>query len=348
MLETVSLCPTCYKKINAYISYENNIVVMRKECDVHGKFESIVERDASFFGQHYQYGTLGKNNTIILNMSNKCNMACKWCYFDADLEKEHDVDYYHNILHVGYRGFNWLLSGGEPTVRPGYFDFVKQAYDKGWHPSSITNMINLGREDFFAKTLHEHFVGADNSYMFSMSMQHPKNYSGEIYDMKLRALENIGRTELKAHCVMFSIQTLDELQYIREFYDDTKHLYRSIRVRTMFNNWNNEGEKDLYLSDLYKAAMYQFRDLTPVISTQHEISTPYAIYLELSDGSFLSLTSSPTVKNIDYNLCARPVYMVGVEGRCYSVPICMIVNEGIKKGYKDGFKIQHDGGTACM
>jgi hypothetical protein len=348
MINTISLCPVCYKKIEATLSYEDNLVVMRKECNVHGKFEAIVEKDASFFGHHYQYGTLGKNNTIILNMSNSCNMKCNWCYYDKNLTPEYGVDYYHQLLHVGYRGFNWLLSGGEPTVRSDYFDFIKQAYDKGWQPSTITNMINLGNPDFFRNTLNQYFVSGNNSYMFSMSMHHPKHYSGEVYNAKLMALKNIESTELKAHCVMFSIQSLDELQYIRSFYNDTKSLYRSIRIRTMFNNWNNEGEKDIYLSELYRAAMYEFRDLSPVISTQHEISTPYAIYLELSDGGFLSLTSSPTAHNIDYNLCARPVYMLGVEGRCYSVPICLIVNEGIQKGYKDGYRIQPKGDKSCM
>ena len=44
MLTTLSLCPTCYKKIPAEIHFTDG-VVMVKECDVHGQFIGLVEND---------------------------------------------------------------------------------------------------------------------------------------------------------------------------------------------------------------------------------------------------------------------------------------------------------------
>jgi hypothetical protein len=145
---------------------------------------------------------------------------------------------------------------------------------------------------------------------------------------------------------MFSIQTLDELDYIRDFYNATKHLYTMIRIRTMFKNWANKGDdNNLFSSDLHKAFIEKFGDLTPIQSRRTEQSNSYCQYLEMDNGMEVSLSSAPTVENVDYHLCSRPVFMLAQDGRCYPVPLAQIINEGISKGFKDGFTLE--GGPVC-
>jgi hypothetical protein len=204
-------------------------------------------------------------------------------------------------------------------------------------------MLQLADPDFFVRTMNpEHVTG--NTYRFAMSMQHPKNYSKEIEGLKYRALENIGRADLKAMCVMFSIQSLDELDYIRDFYNETKGLYSMLRIRTMFANWENKGSEKLFLSDLHKAFLEKFADLTPVVCNDIEQSNMYCLYMVMKDGMNVSLSSAPTVENVDYHVCSRPVYMLAMDGRCYPVPLAQIINEGISRGWKDGFQL---GGATC-
>ncbi len=177
-------------------------------------------------------------------------------------------------------------------------------------------------------------------YKFAMSMQHPKNCPQEILDQKFKALTNIEHMGLKAMCVMFSIQSLDELDWIRNFYNHTKDFYIMLRIRTMFKNWNNKGDKtQLFCSDLHKAFLTKFSDLHPRISREVEHSNAYCLYLKLDDNKYVSLSSAPTVENVDYHLTSRPVYMLAMDGRCYPVPLAQIVNEGIDMGYKDGFEL---------
>jgi len=340
---TLSLCPTCYKKIPAQVIYAQGNAIMVKECDEHGPFSAVMDT-AGHVSTFYRRGTRGNNNTIIIHAHNECNMTCSWCYYPMGKEKMQPFGYYHTLLEAAYRGFNLLLSGGEPTLRPDFFEFVREGWHNGWSMSSITNMIKLGDRDFFDRTMSSDFVtGA--TYRFAMSMQHPKNYNADILEQKVNALRNIERAGLKAMCCMFSITSLDELDYIREFYNASKNCYGMLRIRTMFKNWANKGDTStLRLSDLHAAFLAKFADLGPVISTRVEESNIYCLYLEMADGMQVSLSSAPTVENIDYHICSRPVFMLARDGRCYPVPIAQIVSEGIDKGWKDGFRL---GGELC-
>lgn len=347
MINTLSLCSTCYKKIPASIQMQDGMVVMTKTCDVHGPQTSVVERDPMHFTNFYRYGTMGNNNTIIIHAHNQCNMECDWCYYRMGCEKMQPAKYYHQLFNYPYQGYNLLLSGGEPTLRPDYFEFVKELYDFGWNPSSITNMLKLAEPDFYSKIQTREFVTGEY-IRFAMSMQHPKNYSPEILTKKMKALENIEQAGQKAMCVMFSISSIDELAYIREFYNHTKHCYKMLRIRTLFRNWANKDEESekIYLSDLHKAFTAVFHDLNPIQTNRVEQSNMYCLYLSIDDGMDVSLSSAPTVENVDYHMCSRPVFMLANDGRCYPVPLAQIVNEGFERGWASGMKIQ-EGGQTC-
>jgi len=338
MINTLSLCPICYRKIEAQVSFQNGLVVMSKACPEHGPFSAIVEKDIQHFSNFYSEGTLGNNNTIIIHTSGNCNMSCPWCYFPMGQIPDKPASYFNMILGQ-YRGWNLLMSGGEPTIRPDFFKFTKEMALLGWKMGAITNMLKLGEEEFYSKAL-ESPLHQGNMMHFAMSMQHPKNYSSEVLKRKVAALQRLDESGKQAMCAMFSIQTLDELDYIRTWYDASRNLYPMLRIRTMFGNWADKGDKNkLFLSDLHKAFLWKFADLMPKISLNVEKSNIYCLYLEMSDGMQVSLSSAPTVENIDYHQCSRPVFMLAEDGKCYPVPICQIISEGITAGWKDGYKL---------
>ena len=339
MLKTLSLCSTCYRKVEAGIDYQNGSVVMIKECPEHGTTSAMVEKDIQHFSNFYSEGTLGNNNSIIIHTNDTCNMSCPWCYYPKEEKPQKDFSYYDTVLGM-YRGYSLLMSGGEPTISQNFFDFVEEGRSFGWRMSAITNMLKMADQEFFAKVLDSSLVEG-NLVKFAMSMQHPKNYSKEILIQKTNALKALESNGKLAMCAMFSIQTLDELDFIRDWYDSTKHLYAMLRVRTMFGNWVDKGNKNkLWLSDLHKAFLHKFSDLLPKQSLRSEKSNIYCLYMEMKDGMQVSLSSSPTVENLDYHQCSRPVLMLAEDGKCYPVPICQIISEGIDKGYKDGYKLQ--------
>jgi len=313
---------------------------MHKQCPDHGDFESLVDPDFQHVSNFYQHGTMGNNNAIIVHIHNECNMNCEWCYYGGC--KVRSMQFTDQLLRDPYygQGFSLMFSGGEPTIRPDYIEFVADAYNRGWRPSTITNMIQLADKGFFKKTLTPAFIDQE-SYRFALSFQHPKNYSKAIYELKLQALVNIRKHHLKASCLVFSIQSLDEVEWIKDFYDGTKDLYHLLRIRTMFHNWKNEGEKQIFLSELHKKFIEVFGEqYCPVQCSMIEQSNIYCLYMQTNEGRHVSLSSAPTVHNLDYHICSRPVLMVGPDYRCYPVPIAQIVEEGIAKGWQSGRKIK--------
>lgn len=338
MIHTLSLCPVCYKKVNADIINHDGAAWMFKECDVHGKFSALVEHDASFLTTFYKEGTLGLNRSIIVHSHNECNMSCKWCYYPMGRERILPVKEVDQILGM-YRGFTIMLSGGEPTIDPEFFLKLNQYKSLGWNTSAITNMVALA-DDRFIDTAMESPLRVGDTLNFACSFQHPKNHPAEITEAKFKALHNMEVRGVKPACLMFSVQSLDELDWIEEFYSRTRGHYPMIRIRGMFRNWAAKGiEKEFYLSDLYKAVCQKFGKYMPTQSTKYEHSNMYCLYLGLDDGTQLSLSCAPSVEDVDYHQCSRPVYMLARDLRCYPVPLAQIVNEGIDNGWKDGFKL---------
>jgi len=322
---------------------------MEKECDVHGRFVSMVEPSWAHVSNFYRNGSVGRNNSIIIHVNESCNMHCPWCYYKPGMEPTHDLQFYNQLLweQYGSRGFALMLSGGEPTLRPDYLEFVKEAYRCGWNPSTITNMISLADDGFFNQTINPAWLGRDGNYKFAMSFQHPDNYSAAILELKMKALENLRKLQgARAACVMFSIQNLGELDFIKEFYDDHRHLFSMLRIRTMFHAWGNKGEKQLYLSDLHAAFLEKFSDYTPIQCDRIERSNIYGMYLQTHEMRDISLMSAPTVHGIDYHQCSRPVLMFAPDLRCYPVPIAQCIYEGMAAGWKDGYKIRE--GITCL
>ena len=337
MINTLSICPTCYKKIPAQIVCQYNTAWMIKTCDVHGKFETIVDPEYSHVAAYYNTTTLGKNKAILVPINSDCNMSCEWCYTkDVSTEIKPPEFYNNQLLELRLQGYTMLLSGGEPTIIPGFFAYCADLMRMGWPVVTMSNMIKFADKEFL-----EEFVGiglvTNKTLHADFSMQHPRNYDGMVCANKFQALANIESLGLKANCIQFSIQDLDELDWIRSFYDMTKHLYRNIRIRTMYGFWNDKSPK-IYLSQLHRRFMEVFGDLTPVQGDTIESSNLYSIYMR-DEHCGISLSSAPTVHNVDTRVAQRPTYAYAQDGKFYSFPVAQIINEGIQKGWYGGFKI---------
>lgn len=341
MINTLSICPTCYKKIPAKLYGQNGAVWMAKECSQHGHFSALVEKDQSFFTAFYREGTLGKNKSIIIHTYDKCNLNCSWCYYKMGEEEILSPEEINQVLGQ-YRGWNLMLSGGEPTIDPRFFRKVSKLHSLGWSLSCITNMTQLANKDFLAQAMDSP-LHVGNTLAFACSYQHPKNHPEWAANAKIEALINMERAGVQPSCIMFSIQDLGELEYIKAFYDKTRGCYPMLRIRTMFRNWGANGiKKEIFLSDLYKKFCKVFGDELPQQSFDYEHSNLYCLYLKTPDCT-ISLSSGPSVDDVDYHQCSRPVFMLARDKRCYPVPLAQIINEGISNGWKDGLKLASKG-----
>jgi len=302
----------------------------------------MVEKDASILNTFYNTETMGLNKSILVPVVDVCNMECSWCFYPmAGKEPKTAQDFDRSLLDYKIQGFNLLLSGGEPTLRPDFLEFYRALKTLGWDVYTMSNMLKFGDEGFFKEAIEAGCVDtATNTFKASFSMQHSKNYPDEIYKQKVEALMNLERHGLHANCIQFSISSLDELSWIRQFYDDTKRLYKHMRIRTMYGNWKNKGDQNkIWLSDLYRAFLGEFEGYIPTVTNHPEVSNLYSIYMRTMHGG-VSLISAPTVENIDLLNARRPTLSLAPDGKCYSVPVAQIVSEGLDNGWYNGFQIK--------
>lgn len=95
--------------------------------------------------------TLGRPSEIIWNITNRCNLLCEHCYIasddhkrDGELTDEETIDLVHRM---GAAGVPLLfLSGGEPMVRPNFWEILAEAKAQGIRVTISTNCTKIDRE----------------------------------------------------------------------------------------------------------------------------------------------------------------------------------------------------------
>lgn len=88
--------------------------------------------------------TSGAGPVVVWNSTKTCNLTCRHCYMDSDAQK------YKGELTTGearqfiadlaeFKVPVLLFSGGEPLIRPDFFELAAYAADKGIRPTLSTN-----------------------------------------------------------------------------------------------------------------------------------------------------------------------------------------------------------------
>lgn len=121
--------------------------------------------------------------------TNECNLKCKHCYQDADVEQEKElttVEARKMIDEIAIAGFKIMIfSGGEPLLRSDIFELVSYASSRGLRPvfgtngTLITEEIALRLKECGAMAMgisvdsldakrHDEFRGLENAHALTM------------------------------------------------------------------------------------------------------------------------------------------------------------------------------------
>ncbi|MEQ8170316.1 MAG: hypothetical protein ABRQ38_15635, partial [Candidatus Eremiobacterota bacterium] len=71
---TKSLCPECYKKIDATVAADGDRVIMIKTCQTHGTFRGLVEKDVDFYKKitSANKDDSNFNRCLMINITHAC------------------------------------------------------------------------------------------------------------------------------------------------------------------------------------------------------------------------------------------------------------------------------------
>lgn len=178
---TESLCPTCLKKVPAWLITEGSTVVLDGRCPGHGAWRTPVWRgspsmaewcgddsaEVSGMGGEHCPGECGlcsqhgqKTCTAVLEVTPRCDLACPVCFAESSATVS-DPDPSAAVLEESLRGLfaaqgpvNVQLSGGEPTMREDLAELVETARDIGFTFVQLnTNGLRIAAEAGYAEEL---------------------------------------------------------------------------------------------------------------------------------------------------------------------------------------------------
>jgi len=243
-----SVCPECLEIIPATLYPHEGKVWIRKTCKEHGDYKDIFYGDLDLYYKCESYwfgdgrGIMDpaiKNATIcpsqcglcnmhtshsglpIIDLTNRCNLTCPVCFANANAagylyEPSFDevVDMLTAIANQKPVRANMVqFSGGEPTVRPDFLDIVRKARDMDFEYIQVnTNGIKMAEFEF-AKAAKE--AGVQNLYLQFDGVSddvYKKTRSKELYDYKLRTIENCRELQMDVILVVTLVKGFNDHQ----------------------------------------------------------------------------------------------------------------------------------------
>jgi hypothetical protein len=229
-------------EIKARIVERDNRIYMEKDCPRHGHFEDLMAIDAGFLrrmerlypGRDFRmakdnlhnHGTssiqFGRGAVLTVDLTNRCNMMCNPCFMDAnqvgyvhELTWEDIKEILDNAISIKpRRQLSVQFSGGEPTISPYFLDAVAYAKKLGYQSTqAASNGIRFAQEPEFARKAKQaglrlvylQFDGVGNE-----NNQHRK--VGNLYDVKLRALQNLKAAGIDVTLVVTVVNTINNHQ----------------------------------------------------------------------------------------------------------------------------------------
>ena len=199
---TNSLCSQCLSKVEAKVIFRDDAVYLVKHCLIHGREEVLVADDVEYYKQCQAFikpGTMPRRfNTPIqrgcpfdcglcpdheqhscltlVEVSDRCNLSCPICYADSGQEdispQTHQFRRHRSLGEieqmldaiVANEGEPDIvqISGGEPTIHPGFFQILDIAKRKPIkHLMINTNGIKIAKDREFCDRLSQYMPGIE-------------------------------------------------------------------------------------------------------------------------------------------------------------------------------------------
>ena len=179
---TKSVCPVCFRQLDARVVEKGGDYFLRKTCPAHGRFSTIVWRgqapsyeewtkDAQPFDEKGAENCpaacglcenhIRKTCCVLVEITSSCNLRCPVCFAMSGgqpaAEDPTVAELAERFKILAGNGSTFLqLSGGEPTVRDDLPEIISAARDAGMVSIQLnSNGIRLGQDRAFTKALAE-------------------------------------------------------------------------------------------------------------------------------------------------------------------------------------------------
>jgi uncharacterized radical SAM superfamily Fe-S cluster-containing enzyme len=189
----LSICSTCYRKLEGKIVFQDGLVLLLKHCPVHGAERVLIADDIDYYRRcrevflkppempnhfntpvkwgcpfdcglctdHEQHSCL-----TLIEVTDFCNLRCPVCYAASgpDRRTHRDLATIERMLDAVVRNERRpdvvQISGGEPTLHPDFFRILDMARERPiQHLMVNTNGSRIAADPDFASRLAEYMPG---------------------------------------------------------------------------------------------------------------------------------------------------------------------------------------------
>lgn len=234
----VSICSTCFRKVDGKIIFQDERVYLTKHCPQHGNEKVLMADDVEYYragrerfikrpemphrrntpikyGCPYDCGLCPDHEqhscVSLVEITDACNLRCPICYAESGPERQTHRSLEHIERMLDAVVANELepdivqISGGEPTIHPQFFDVLDAAKRRPIrHLMVNTNGIRIARDAAFAERLAG-YKGSFELYLQFDSLR-PKPLEvlrgADLREIRLKALERLNELNISTTLVV--------------------------------------------------------------------------------------------------------------------------------------------------
>ncbi|HEX8155180.1 MAG TPA: radical SAM protein [Thermoanaerobaculia bacterium] len=234
----VSVCSTCFRKVDGKIVFEEGKVFLTKHCPKHGSEKVLMSDDVDYYRQcrevyikkpempyrrntpihygcpydcglcpdHEQHSCL-----TLLEITDACNLRCPVCYADSGPERKSHRSMEQIEAMLDAIVANEMepdivqISGGEPTIHPQFFEILDAAKRRPIkHIMVNTNGVKIARDAAFAERLAAYAPGFEIYLQFDSLESMPLEVlrGADLRDVRMQALERLNALNLSTTLVV--------------------------------------------------------------------------------------------------------------------------------------------------
>ena len=225
----VSICSTCFRKVEGKIIFQDGSVFMTKRCPEHGDERVLMADDVDYYrrcrevfiktpemprtfntpvrwGCPYDCGLCADHQQhsclSLVEITDHCNLECPICYAESGPSRNHyrSLDQIQRMLDAVVRNEGEpdvvQISGGEPTLHPDFFAILDRAKASPIHHLMVnTNGLRIAQDEEFAKRLAGYMPRFELYLQFDSFERRPlmELRGADLRDVHTRAMERLNR-----------------------------------------------------------------------------------------------------------------------------------------------------------